>query len=234
MQPGSGSWLRYLIPTLFILMFLLMLVPTRPRHGSSTMNALMRALGFVLFFVLVLGSFAKQGGLLAQEALAGLPAPGAGETGIEDFAPQTLTSGWALGLTLFLTLALGLVLVFLVNRVFDRFYKPKNDMDEIAGIARAALNGLSDGIKSKNAIVRCYLEMNRVVEEKRGLVREAAMTPGEFASRLGALGLPLDAVHGLTEVFERVRYGGQEAGAKDIKEAKRCLTGILKACETKN
>jgi hypothetical protein len=127
----------------------------------------------------------------------------------------------------------GIFVVVLVNRAFDRFYKPRTGMDEIAEIARTTLNRLSHGSVSKNVIVRCYLDMNRVLEEKREIVRDAAATPGEFAARLEALGLPGGAVHGLTGVFERVRYGGKEADAGEIKEAKRCLTEILKACETR-
>lgn len=235
MKPGTGVlWFRYLVPGLFLLIFLLMLGPVRPQRGISVMNALMRAIAFILFFTLVLGPLARQGGFLSAEALEGLPAPGAGEAGSGEFAPPTLTSGWAIWISSLLVVAFGFVFLFVLNRAFDRWFKPATRMNEIAEIARTTLDHISGMNPSKNAIIRCYLEMNKVVGEKRGVVREAAATPAEFASRLEGMGLPRSAVQGLTDVFERVRYGGQEVSAEEIKEARRCLTGILKACGTKN
>lgn len=231
-EPGSGSrWFRYLIPAMLLVMYLLMLGPVRPQRGISIAKAVFRAIGFILFLTLVLGAFARQGGFLAQEALEGLPLPGESAPG--EFAPPTLTSGSTLGITLLLIFVVGILVVFIVNRAFDRFYRPQPGMDEIAEIARTALTGLSDGEASKNVIIRCYLDMNRMVGEKRGLVRENASTPAEFAGQLARMGLPRGAVDGLTGVFERVRYGGKEADANEIEEAKRCLTLILRACEMK-
>ena len=233
LEPGLGSrWFRYLIPAMLLVMYLLMLGPVRPQRETNILAAVLRAIGFILFFTVVLGAFARQGGFLAQEALEGLPVSGGEAPG--EFAPPALTAGSALGITLLLILVLGALAVFVVNRVFDRFYTPKPGVDEIAEIARAALDELSGGKTSKNVIIRCYLDMNRVVEEKRGLAREDAETPAEFAWQLERLGLPREAVDGLTGVFERVRYGGKEADADEIKEARRCLTVILKACGTKS
>ncbi len=233
-EPGSGSrWFRYLIPVMLLVIYLLMLGPVRPQKETSILNALLRAVGFVLFFAVVLGAFARQGGLLSEEIMEGLPVPGVGDSAPGEFAPPTLTSGSTLGITLLLVFLFGVLAVFIVNRIFDRFYKPQPGMDEIAGIAHAALTGLSEGKGSKNAIVRCYMDMNRVVGEKRRLTREDGSTPAEFAGQLARMGLPREAVDGLTGVFERVRYGGKEADANEIEEAKRCLTVILRACEKK-
>jgi hypothetical protein len=233
-ETGSGGELfRYLIPGLLLLMYLLMLGRPQPQKSSSLLSALMRALAFILFFVLVFSRMAKEGGFLSEEALEGLPVPGAGDVQLQEFVPPEITTGWAFWITSVLILVFGVVIVFFVNRVFDRFYKPAQDVDQIAEIARNALNDLSNAKTTKNVIIRCYLDMNNAVGEKRGLVREAAMTPAEFAIRLKGMGLPTDALHGLTEVFERVRYGGQNVSPEEIKEAKRCLTSILKACETK-
>lgn len=231
---GVGSqWVRYLVPGLLLLMYLLLLGRPEPRKGSSLWGTLLRTLGFILFFVVVFSRMAKEGGFLSEEALAGLPGAGAGDVQLPEFSAPEVASGWSFWIMLLLVLVFGVVAVFLVNRAFDRFYKPPQDMDEIAEIARTALNDLSGAKPSKNVIVRCYLDMNHAVGEKRGLVRDAATTPAEFSVRLEAMGLPLDAVHGLTEVFERVRYGGRDASPEEIKEAKRCLTQILSACETK-
>ena len=234
LETGVGEqWVRYLVPGLLLVMYLLMLGRPQPQKTSSLMGALLRAIGFILFFVLVFGQMAKQSGLLSEETLSALPAPGAGDVQLQEFSAPEVTTGWAFWITSLLIIVVGVVAVFFINRAFDRWYKPKQEVDSIAEIARTALNDLSGAKPSKNVIIRCYMDMNNVVSEKRGLVRDAGMTPAEFAIRLEGMGLPLDAVHGLTEVFERVRYGGQDASVEQIKEAKQCLTSILKACETK-
>lgn len=235
-ETGSGvgsGWFRYLIPGLLLVMYLLLLGRPQPRAGNSLMNALIRAFAFIIFFVLVFSQMAKQSGLLSEEAMEGLPGAGAGEVQFQDFAAPDVNTGMAFWVTSLLIVVVAVAAVFIINRAFDRFYKPQPEVNEIADIARTALNDLSSEKPSKNVIVRCYLDMNETVGEKRGLVREAATTPAEFAARLEGMGLPFDAVQGLTAVFERVRYGGQDASPEEIEEAKRCLTSILKACETK-
>ncbi len=233
-KAGEGvRWFQYLIPGLLIILYLLMLSPARPRPGGGIFNALFRSFGFLMFFMIFMGAFARQGVFFTQNALEGLPVPGAGEDGLGEFVPPTLTSGSTFAITLLLIAVSAVLVVLVINYMFDRYYKPKSDAEEIAEIAREALHGLADPVTSKNAIIRCYFEMNRAVEEKQGVVREEAATPAEFAARLGRLGLPHDAVHGLTGVFERVRYGSKEADAREIEEAKQCLTEIIRACEMK-
>lgn len=233
LEPGTGSlWFRYLIPGLLLLMYLLMLGP-RPQGKSNVMSSLIRGLGFIFFIMLFLSIVARRGGLLSPEALAGLNVPYSPELVVPGFSPPTLTSGWAFWITSLLIVVFGVAIVFVVNRTFDRWFKPGQGVEEIAEIARTALSGLSGSKPPRNVIVRCYLDMNNVVGEKQGVIREAAVTPAEFAVRLEEMGFPNDAVQGLTEVFERVRYGGLEASMEEIEEAKRCLTSILKACEKK-
>jgi hypothetical protein len=101
---------------------------------------------------------------------------------------------------------------------------------DIAHIARSSLNDLSTGRDSSDVIVNCYLQMSDVVADKRKLRREIAMTPQEFAVRLERAGLPGDAVHKLTGLFERVRYGDRKSAPRDVTEAVNCLNAILRSC----
>jgi hypothetical protein len=182
-----------------------------------------------------LGAAARRNSEIAEELLGegGIPLQAAPELpDLQPFAVPDVSIGSTFGVVGLLLLVLGAAAVFFINRAFDRMKKPASEVNEIAEIARTALGQL-DAKPTKNVIIKSYLDMNTVVGEKRGLIREEAMTPAEFAVRLDALGLPLDAVHGLTSVFERVRYGGQDVGEEETEEAKRCLTSILKACETK-
>jgi hypothetical protein len=103
-------------------------------------------------------------------------------------------------------------------------------LEEIAAAARSSLQDLYSGSDFEDAIITCYARMNRVVEARRGLYRDLAMTPAEFAARLEAAGLPREAVHRLTRLFESVRYGARRPGRGEIDEAAACLTSIVQYC----
>lgn len=103
-------------------------------------------------------------------------------------------------------------------------------LDDLVAVARASLDALARGQDAEDAILRCYARMSAVVERKRGLARQVAMTPAEFAQRLEQAGLPSEAVQRLTRLFESVRYGARRAQASEIDEAAACLTAILRAC----
>lgn len=103
-------------------------------------------------------------------------------------------------------------------------------LDELGEIARRSLGELSAGRAWDDVIVDCYARMSDVVEKRRGLTRQIAMTPSEFAARLERAGLPAEAVHKLTRLFERVRYGARTSTQAEIGEAVNCLTAIMNYC----
>jgi len=103
-------------------------------------------------------------------------------------------------------------------------------LKEIAKVARASLRDISDGRESTDVILNCYFRMSDAVADRKRLRRDLAMTPAEFAHRLEQSGLPSDAVHRLTRLFESVRYGNHKAGPKETNEAVACLTAILNYC----
>ncbi|MFZ5819578.1 MAG: DUF4129 domain-containing protein [Chloroflexota bacterium] len=105
--------------------------------------------------------------------------------------------------------------------------RPLNDL---AAAARSSLAALAAGQEAGDVILRCYARMSETVEEKRGLVRQQAMTPAEFARRLEQAGLPGDPVQRLTRLFEAVRYGARKSGQDEINEATSCLADILRYC----
>ncbi|MEN8173451.1 MAG: DUF4129 domain-containing protein [Chloroflexota bacterium] len=100
---------------------------------------------------------------------------------------------------------------------------------EIARIAKTSRDDLSAGAALEDVIIRSYMEMGDVVRDRRGIQRQQAMTPGEFAMRLGQAGLPAKPVERLTALFERVRYGAHAAGQSEVEEAVACLDAIA-AC----
>ena len=139
-------------------------------------------------------------------------------------------------LTYFISVALLLVtfgLLWLFGRKFASLRaSPPADasLEDIAVAARQSLDELSAGENWEDAIVRCYARMSEAVSRRRGLYREDAMTPDEFASHLTRSGLPSDSVRRLTRLFESVRYGARSAGDRERDEASACLTDILRYC----
>jgi hypothetical protein len=142
-------------------------------------------------------------------------------------------SGW---ISFFITVGILLLTAFIFWRI-NRWWilrKPTTDasrpLDEIAEVARTSLRNLSSAGSAQDKIIQCYADMSRVVDARRGLYREFAMTPSEFAVRLQNAGLPLEPVSRLTRLFESVRYGARTSAQRDVDEAIACLTSILKYC----
>ncbi|MBI5354534.1 MAG: DUF4129 domain-containing protein [Chloroflexi bacterium] len=227
-----ASWLRYVMPVLLVITLLLFLGPLRPMTGKDLLKMLLRYIMFTAIAMVVFGRLAQTSPLFNQD----LQSQSTNESGLDaapgEFSPPQVNSTWEFVIASLVVVIVAVLLYFVVNRIMDRWFKPQRELKEIAEIARSALNDLSEDKVSKNVIIRCYVRMNSVVKESRGITREMDMTPAEFAQHLEKAGLPHDGVHGLTHVFEKVRYGAQEIQPDEIKEATQCLTMILKASQT--
>ena len=227
-----NPWLRYLVIGMFIVLFFVMLGPIRPQTSKGLLVQLVRFFVFTAIAMVVLSRFAQNNPMFSEEGQA---ESGSGELGAQlpSLAPPVVTPQWEFWITVLVVVVIGVIAIVIFNRYVDRWFQPKTNLEEIADIARLALDDLSKNKESRNVIIRSYTRMNAAVNQYRGIAREAAMTPAEFASHLEKEGLPGEAIHGLTRVFEKVRYGGQNVSAEEVKEAKQCLTNILKACEAK-
>ncbi len=226
------SWFRYFVIGMFVLLFLVMLGPVRPQTSKGLLSLILRFFAFAFVVMMVINQLAKNKPTLFEDEQSLTPAANSnGE--LPQFTQPQVTSQWEILITFVIVIAIAALAIVLFNRFVDKWFQPKSGLGEFANIARSTLNDLSKNKESRNAIIRCYTRMNAAVNEHRGITREAAITPAEFAGQLEGAGLPSEAVHGLTRVFERVRYGGQNVSAEEIKEAKNCLTSILKACEAK-
>lgn len=106
-----------------------------------------------------------------------------------------------------------------------------DNLPDLATIARSSLRDISEGHDWQGVIQECYLRMSEAVNKNRGIIRQDAMTTGEFARRLEEAGLPVSPVRRLTHLFEAVRYGGKKSSAADIDEAVSSLNAILQVCE---
>lgn len=125
------------------------------------------------------------------------------------------------------------VLFWAVSRWWQRrqtILAMQRPLDDLANIARDSLRRLSTGSPWDDVIMDSYMRMSEVVEKRRGLARQHAVTPSEFAEKLERAGLPGDAVRTLTRLFERVRYGARHSSPDENAQAVNCLRAILNAC----
>lgn len=169
-------------------------------------------------------------GMDANTSNGGGPASASTGGAVPAFAsPQTLTVA-----TYIVSFGVALLIIFLLWKAYalwNEFKSPAVEpLKKIAQIARSSIDDLSAGRESTDVIMNCYYRMSDVVSDKKNLERSASMTPGEFAARLEGAGLPADAVHRLTRLFEGVRYGARRSGPGDVREAVVSLTVILNHC----
>jgi hypothetical protein len=146
-----------------------------------------------------------------------LPAPKGLEFGALGPAPPVLA--WLVGLGLLAALIL-LAVVVLRSR-------PTPEVPPWTREAEVARQALLGGENLADVILNCYRRMSQALQEDQGLVRDGAMTTGEFERLLVAQGVPRDPVHQLTQLFDAVRYGRWQPGAGDEQRALDSLDAIL-------
>lgn len=105
-------------------------------------------------------------------------------------------------------------------------------LEQLAREAEQALGALEAGADINDTIMRCYLEMSEILKRERGIVRQEAMTPREFARALRGTGLPQERVTQLTGLFEKVRYGASTPDEGEERQAVLCLEAVVEACRS--
>jgi hypothetical protein len=133
-----------------------------------------------------------------------------------------------------LSLVLGLLaaalLVGLAWAIWRRSRSPANVLGRLGQQAQDALDSLQAGSDMRNTVIRCYVDMARLLDERRAIRRQQNMTPREFEARLQEAGLPDEPVRRLTRLFEVVRYGVKVPGEREEREAIAALEAIVEAC----
>ena len=135
--------------------------------------------------------------------------------------------------SLFFSVKVGLVLAgiifvgWLVTRVFRRGQKD----NILAAEAESAIQAITNGVNLGGVIIRCYLNMEKVISEERGIDRDQSMTPYEFKTYLINKGIPKMPIQVLTTLFEKARYGNQCLTEQDELDALSSLSAIQKVCQ---
>jgi len=151
----------------------------------------------------------------------------------EVFTPPQVSPVWNYVITLVL-ITLAMAMGWRLSRVWAKPEESgEESIQEFSRIAKTSLDDLSAGAQWEDVIMRSYMEMGNVVRDRRGIQRQQAMTPQEFADRLEKAGLPGYPVRRLTALFERVRYGTHSAGQNEVDEAAACLNAIASCFEVK-
>lgn len=216
-----------LLLVICVLIIVLADAETRKRLLLKLFRIIM--MGIAVFMLI---NYAYERGSLRQLIFPSLGAGGGTTPATQMNIPayvQPQISPW-----LVLAVSFGVVLVLILVGWFLYTRRPRpqtaHTLEEIAGIAREALSGLQSGGDWDEAIVRAYIRMSDVVTSERGLIRQPATTPSEFARRMEHAGLPTEAVHSLTRLFEAARYGAKRASPADRDLAAAALSAILHAC----
>jgi hypothetical protein len=183
-----------------------------------------RVLLVVLLFYLILGwLFGTPQPLPPPPPAEGVPPPPPAVPGepLPPFVPQP--TPWLVALV---SLALAAPLVAGIWYFWRRGRRPASP---ITTLAQAAIESIQAGGDVHSVVLRCYLEMSEVIGRERGIERERAMTPREFAQHLAASGVRDTHIQQLTRLFEGARYGAQPPSAQDERAAVECLTAIVRA-----
>lgn len=134
------------------------------------------------------------------------------------------------------SLVLGLIaatlLASLALAIWHRTQGPANALGRLGQQAQDALDSLQAGSDVRNTVIRCYVDMARILDERRAIRRQQDMTPREFEARLQEAGLPDEPVQRLTRLFEVVRYGVKVPGEREEREAIAALEAIVEACRS--
>jgi hypothetical protein len=227
------KWLVLLTLPLYVV-FLLLFVPV-----FRSRKALIAAI--VLLLVLLTAAWLMTRFSVADESVSSRPAPTPMEMeSTMEPAPEASPTGettsspgvpqWVPLLVSFIAVSTILVAVAFLLWWFWPRLKKASPLLELSREAEHALGALEKGEALRNVVVRCYVEMGRVIDETRGIRRLKAMTPREFEQQLAQLDLPRSPIHGLTRLFERVRYGTDEPDPVSANQARECLTAIVNAC----
>jgi hypothetical protein len=220
--------------TLFVIVLLIASL-LDPQQRKKLILAFIRLALFVLVFLYIVENKPEIfAGFLSQLTLGGDLAtdPQAAGAPLPVFQPPQVPNWLSYAVALGFVL-LGALFLWWLNRLWGRIkvlISTPEPLDELAEIARQSIGELQSGGNFENSILECYARMSSVVDKRKGLHRENAMTPAEFAARLTRAGLPREPVEKLTRLFEAARYGRQPAGQTEIDQAVTSLSSILRYC----
>lgn len=125
-------------------------------------------------------------------------------------------------------------LVFII--ILISFYKssrPQKVKKLLADEADQALKAIRNGQNVGDIIIYCYLQMEQILKDEKGIQRNESVTPREFEGLLAANNVPTGQIHQLTQLFEKARYSNKKSGLDEKRMAEDCLSSIIRSCSPK-
>lgn len=236
MRPYVLSQFPFLIMMVLLVAVLLSIFLLLPKDQRRRFLKILMQFLFLGVIALIIINLSNAQGMIVEPTPSEIPGvtlePDATYEPLAVVTPATYTPPDISPWTSFLV-ALGVLLPLGVGLwwLAVRLKKDDTPYEQLAEIARSALNDLEAGMDWGEAVLNCYDRMTKAVEDQRGLRRREYLTPSEFVTVLERARLPGDALRRLTVLFERVRYGAKQSTQKDINEAVACLTEIVAACQ---
>jgi hypothetical protein len=227
----------FIAGTTLMVLALVYLVVSREAKGQALRQLLVVALIFALLFLTQDRSELLPEQVAPPEPLAPIVEEASGDPG--EAVPNAerefsaTPPAWLVWIVAsVLALALAAVVVSAGRYIWDRTRGSKEVLEQLAQEAQTALEALQAGADLRDTVLRCYWDMNQVLQLQKGIVRERAMTAREFERFLGESGLPDVQVRRLTRLFEAVRYGGKAPQEYEVHQAMDCLAAIVQACRS--
>jgi hypothetical protein len=133
---------------------------------------------------------------------------------------------------LFTFIAIGLCIAAAAAITLLFFQSPRKAQKRglLAEKADLALNAIRSGEDLGDLIIRCYLQMEAIVKEEKGIQRSESLTPREFEEQLAENGIPEEQIQQLTRLFEKARYSNRESDFEERQLAIACLSSIIQSC----
>jgi len=227
--------LRGIVAVIVIIYPIYIIISMLSKEGR---RRLFRDLSRLAVLILFLVWFSDQGaefmkGLQpGEELLLGQPVEFTPQATLVAFEP---TPGDTAAKTILIMMALGLAAStaafawWWFQPSHRKVYPTPTPHEQLAEQAGQAVKAIESGEQLSNVILRCYYQMERILDEGRGLQRPQQDTPAEFATALIDQGLPEMPVRQLTRLFEAARYGSLEMNAESQQSAVKCLTAIQRS-----
>jgi hypothetical protein len=131
-----------------------------------------------------------------------------------------------------LSFGISSTLIVIAGLIYLRWRVRPQPAAAVSISAREAIAEIRAGGELRSIVLRCYQAMLETVRVQAGVERLDHVTPREFEAHLIGIGLPSADVQQLTRLFERVRYGENDAdSASERKRAVYCLNTIVNALE---
>ncbi|MCC6146694.1 MAG: DUF4129 domain-containing protein [Anaerolineaceae bacterium] len=135
--------------------------------------------------------------------------------------------------SLFIWVKVGLVLasMMLLGWLVAHAFRRNQKDNKLAAETESAIQAITSGGNLGGVIIKCYVNMEKVVSQERGIDRDQSMTPHEFETHLTNKGIPTVPIRRLTTLFEKARYGKQCLTEQDELDALRSLSAIWDVCQ---